>query len=197
MSVRVANVLKEELDYEELQDLYWTDSKVVLRFISNESRRFHVYVENRTQFIRDQTSLDQWRYVESEANPADEGSRGVKAKDIIRKTQWIRGSEFLWQTEDNWPRRGSYENEIQESSPEVREVTANTTVIQQYGSILSRFERFSMARVIAPRRDHQGQVRSVTVQPATGSVLNRPINKLVPLIESPEDRPGIIYESGT
>ena len=197
MSVRVANVLKEELDYEELQDLYWTDSKVVLRFISNESRRFHVYVENRTQFIRDQTSLDQWRYVESEANPADEGSRGVKAKDIIRKTQWIRGSEFLWQTEDNWPRRGSYENEIQESSPEVREVTANTTVIQQYGSILSRFERFSMARVIAARRDHQGQVRSVTVQPATGSVLNRPINKLVPLIESPEDRPGIIYESGT
>ena len=125
--------------------------------------------------------------MESEANPADEGSRGVKAKDIIRKTQWIRGSEFLWQTEDNWPRRGSYENEIQESSPEVREVTANTTVIQQYGSILSRFERFSMARVIAARRDHQGQVRSVTVQPATGSVLNRPINKLVPLIESPED----------
>ena len=49
VSVRVANVLKEELDYEELQDFYWTDSKVVLGFISNESRRFHVYVANRTQ----------------------------------------------------------------------------------------------------------------------------------------------------
>ena len=52
-SVRVASVLKEELDYEELQDFYWTDSKVVLGFISNESRRFHVYVGNRVQFIRD------------------------------------------------------------------------------------------------------------------------------------------------
>ena len=48
-----------------------------------------------------------------------------------------------------------------------------------------------MARVIAARRDHQGLVRSVTVQPAAGSVLSRPINKLVLLLESPKDRPGI------
>ena len=141
--VRVANVLKEELDYEELQDFYWTDSKVVLGFISNKSRRFHVYVANRTQLIRDQTSPDQWRYVESGSNPADKGSRGVNANDFIRKSQWIRGPEFLWQTEDHWPRQGSYENEIQESSSEVRKVTANTTVIEKYGSMLSRFERFS------------------------------------------------------
>ena len=130
------------MDYEELQDLYWTDSKVVLRYISNESPRFHVYVENRTQFIRDQTSPDQWRYLESEANPADEGSKRVNAKDFIRKPQWIKGPEFLWQREDHWPRRGSYENEIQESSPEVRKVTANTTVTEEYASMLSRFERF-------------------------------------------------------
>ena len=143
VSVRVASVLKEELDYEELQDLYWTDSKVVLGFISNESRRFHVYVANRVQFIRDQTSPEQWRYVESGSNPADEGSRGVNAKEFMRKSQWIRGPEFLWQTEDQWPRQSSYENEIQESSPEVRKVTANTTVIEEHESMLSRFERFS------------------------------------------------------
>ena len=56
ISVRVASVLKEELDYEELQDFYWTDTKVVLGFISNESRRFHVQVANRVQLIRDQTT---------------------------------------------------------------------------------------------------------------------------------------------
>jgi len=95
VSVRVASVLKEELDYEELQDLYWTDSKVVLGFISNESRRFHGYVANRVQFFRDQTSPEQWRYVESGSNPADEGSRGVNAKEFMRKSQWIRGPESL------------------------------------------------------------------------------------------------------
>ena len=42
VSVRVATMLKEELDYEELHELYYTDSKVVLGFISNESSRFQV-----------------------------------------------------------------------------------------------------------------------------------------------------------
>lgn len=35
-------MLKEELDYEELHELYYADSKVVLGFISNESSRFQV-----------------------------------------------------------------------------------------------------------------------------------------------------------
>ena len=42
VSVRVATMVKEELDYEELHEFYYTDSKVVLGFISNESSRFQV-----------------------------------------------------------------------------------------------------------------------------------------------------------
>ena len=42
VSVRVATMLKEGLDYEELHEFYYTDSKVVLGFISNESSRFQV-----------------------------------------------------------------------------------------------------------------------------------------------------------
>jgi len=49
ISVRAASMLKEELDYEELQEFHWTDSKVVHGFINNESRRFQVYVANRVQ----------------------------------------------------------------------------------------------------------------------------------------------------
>ena len=75
VSVRVANMLKEELDFKELETYYLTDSKVVLGFISNESRRFQVYVANRVQFIQDHTSPAQWRYVESRSTPAEDGSR--------------------------------------------------------------------------------------------------------------------------
>ena len=39
--------------------------------------------------------------------------------------------------------------------------------------------------------DDESQVRSVTIQTVTGSVLDRPVNKLVLLLESPEDRLGI------
>ena len=76
-------------------------------------------------------------------NPTRQIKDQRNAKDFIKKSQWIRGPEFLWQTEDHWPRQGSYENEIQGSSPEVKKVTTNTTVIEVYGSMLSRFERFS------------------------------------------------------
>ena len=55
----------------------------------------------------------------------------------------------------------------------------------------SRRNKWPMAKVHNKRRDDEGQVRSVTVQTGTGSVLDRPVNKLVLLLESPEDKPGI------
>ena len=83
--VKVVSMLKEELDYDGLQNFFWTDRKVVLGFISNESRRFPVYVANRGQLIRDHTSPDQWRYVESGSNPADEASRSLcKSRSGLR-----------------------------------------------------------------------------------------------------------------
>ena len=51
--------------------------------------------------------------------------------------------EFLWQREDQWPQQGSYEDEVKESSPDVKRITTNTTVIEEQGNMLSRFERFS------------------------------------------------------
>ena len=139
-------MLKEELDYDGLQDFYWTDSKVVHGFINSESRRFQVYVANRMQLIRNDTSPDQRRYVESGSNPADEASRGMNAKEIMQKSQWI--NVLSWQTEDHWPQQDSYENEVDHISPDVRKVTANETVIEQHEKMLSRFEGFSKWQVL-------------------------------------------------
>ncbi|KAJ7392027.1 hypothetical protein OS493_014965 [Desmophyllum pertusum] len=50
--------------------------------------------------------------------------------------------------------------------------------------------KWSMAKVLDAHQDDQGQVRSVTIQSSSGSVLKRPINKLVLLVESSEGRPG-------
>ena len=96
VSVRVADVLKNELDYERIEEFYWTDSKVVLVLINNESRRFHVYVANRVQLIRDCNSPSQWRYVESGSNPPDEGLRGLNARHFLQKSRWIKGPDFFF-----------------------------------------------------------------------------------------------------
>ena len=78
-SVRISGQIHRELDYPVDQDFFWTDSKVVLGYINNESRHFHVFVSNRVQEIQDSTSASQWKHVESQDNPADKASRGMKA----------------------------------------------------------------------------------------------------------------------
>ena len=71
-SVRMSQQLQRELEYTIDQEYFWTDSKVVLVYIPNESSRFHVFVANRVQEIQENTSVDQGKYFESKHNPADE-----------------------------------------------------------------------------------------------------------------------------
>ena len=59
VSVKVYCTLQEELDYDDITHVFWTDSKVVLGYIGNDARRFHVFVANRVQQIRENTSPDQ------------------------------------------------------------------------------------------------------------------------------------------
>lgn len=51
VSVEASNILKEELVLTDIDECLWTDSKVVLGYISNEARRFHTFVSNRIQKI--------------------------------------------------------------------------------------------------------------------------------------------------
>lgn len=76
-SVRNADVIKQELEIENLQEFYWTDSQVVLAYINNAAKRFHTFVVNRIQQIRQSTSPDQWQHLISESNLADHASRGL------------------------------------------------------------------------------------------------------------------------
>jgi hypothetical protein len=84
VSVKVSTQLKKALEYEDVNEIFWTDNKVVLGYISNDAKRFHVYVANRVQQIRDYTTVDQWRYISSEANPADDVSRGLDVEELVQ-----------------------------------------------------------------------------------------------------------------
>ncbi len=44
ISSAVSSMLKEELELKIDQEYFWTDSKVVLGYIINEARRFHIFV---------------------------------------------------------------------------------------------------------------------------------------------------------
>ncbi|XP_068756234.1 uncharacterized protein [Montipora capricornis] len=74
VSVKISQWLGEELDYQDVSEFFWTDSKVVIGYISNTTSRFHVFVANRLQQIHDHTKPQQWRYISSQSNPADAAS---------------------------------------------------------------------------------------------------------------------------
>ena len=69
--------ITKEIAMEISETVFYTDSKVALGYICNESRRFHIYVANRVQTIRKISSPNQWRYVESSVNPSDLATRGL------------------------------------------------------------------------------------------------------------------------
>ena len=98
LSVRISASLREELEYDHITEVFYTDSQVVLGYIKNDARRFHVFVANRVQQIRDNSTPDQWKYIETKENPADESSRGLSPQDLI-DSRWLNGPPFLWQRE--------------------------------------------------------------------------------------------------
>ena len=55
----------------------WTDSTVVLSWLTENPRRFKTYVGNRVSFILDQIPPDRWKHVPGILNPADCASRGL------------------------------------------------------------------------------------------------------------------------
>ncbi len=64
---------------------YHSDSTTVLQYIANERQRFTVFVANHVRVIRDFSSPDQWRYIPSEHNPADEGSHRMTKENFLRQ----------------------------------------------------------------------------------------------------------------
>lgn len=105
LSTRLDRMLQEELEYTIEESIYWTDSTCVLRYVENEDKRFQTFVANRVSAIREQSSPMQWRYVETKLNPADDASRGMTVEAIAKSNRWSRGPHFLWQNEENWPKR--------------------------------------------------------------------------------------------
>lgn len=121
---------------------FYTDSKIVLGYIYNTSRRFYVYVANRVARIRSSTKPEQWHHISSELNPADLGTRFVPA-NILPHTNWFCGPEFLCK-----PDLGAKEDSFDLVEPgkdqEIRtQVTTMVTNVTDQSLGSHRFKRFS------------------------------------------------------
>ncbi|CAC5381678.1 unnamed protein product [Mytilus coruscus] len=144
ISVKISSILRHELEYsdKDVIEYFWTDSNVVLGYIANDSRRFHLFVANRVQQIRDNTVPSQRNYVSSAENPADITSRGA-TPITLSESKWFTGPDFLWNAEH------IIRNELLDTSQpllndsEVRKVKVMSTNTCLPPSELELFEHFS------------------------------------------------------
>ena len=86
LAVDISELATEHLGIK-LDDIkFYSDSKVVLRYINNQTRKLFIYVSNRVERIRKSTEPSQWNYVPTEHNPADVGTRTLSADNLKEST---------------------------------------------------------------------------------------------------------------
>lgn len=107
LAIEVSQIVIEHMDMLFDSVKYFTDSRVVLGYIHNDNckRQFFVYVTNRVERIRSFSQPNQWKFVPTHLNPADEGARGVFPKDIANCV-WLKGTAHLFRkNEENTAER--------------------------------------------------------------------------------------------
>ena len=143
LAVELADRITSELDMQVNSTVFYTDSKVVLGYISNEHRRFYVYVSNRVARIRRSSTPEQWHYVPTDTNPADCGTRSVPAIHLPT-TSWLSGPVFLSGIYTSSPEPDLYPLVEPDNDAEIRPVVSAFMSHSSTSSLgVRRFERFS------------------------------------------------------
>ncbi|XP_039509456.1 uncharacterized protein LOC120464180 [Pimephales promelas] len=143
IAVKVDKILRQELQIPLQQSVFWTDSTTVLNYIDSESARFKTFVANRISLIRDATTPLQWRYVRTSQNPADQATRGLKAKDFIQEETWVKGPDFLLKPEEEWPQRPDRLCQNIQSDPEIKkEFKVNILDLRENNDVLSKLTHY-------------------------------------------------------
>ncbi|XP_055527287.1 uncharacterized protein LOC129719897 [Wyeomyia smithii] len=102
---KLANSIVEMHSLEVKQRYIWSDSKTVLSWIHSDHRRYKQFVAYRIGEILNLTKLDEWRWAPTKVNIADAMTKWAKKHSLCSDGPWFRGPDFLYQSEDKWPKQ--------------------------------------------------------------------------------------------
>ncbi|XP_055622287.1 uncharacterized protein LOC129765875 [Toxorhynchites rutilus septentrionalis] len=134
LGTRLTNTIQNEQRIKIDSITYWTDSENVLSWLQPKNRRYKIFVTHRVAEVLDTTNIQQWRYIPSELNPADEATKDFKGQSI-----WTKGPQFLKKPVIEYPNR-----KIKESTEELRQVVG----LHQTSSIFIGIKRYSSWNVL-------------------------------------------------
>ncbi|XP_047990706.1 uncharacterized protein LOC125229808 [Leguminivora glycinivorella] len=139
LGVRLAEAVGNEHDFEIDSRTYWSDARTALAWIRSEPRTYKSFVAHRLAEIEDYTKKDEWRWVPSAHNVADDATRAAPS-DFDTRHRWFTGPAFLYEPEEAWPQ----ENKMKiEPTGEEKEVCCSVATPRKSRAAVPAIENFS------------------------------------------------------
>ncbi|CAK1602523.1 unnamed protein product [Parnassius mnemosyne] len=124
----------------------WTDSTVVLAWLSSHPSRWTTFIGNRTSDILSRLDNTQWSHVSSGENPADIASRGCTPLELVQNSMWLHGPPWLSEAEIKYKLSKRPSTNLERKKLKVHLSTKSTTD----DFIWNRFSSLSrLVRVVA------------------------------------------------
>ena len=138
---KLMNITFTALEMNIQESYYWTDSTIVLSWITSSSSRLKTFVGNRVTEIQSTTDPQQWRHVRTDANPADCLSRGLTPLELNKLELWWKGPEYLQHPTISFPINfdtDAYDSSEQRAIKTV--LTTSNTPKSEFTNFIERFE---------------------------------------------------------
>ncbi|XP_075157911.1 uncharacterized protein LOC142231178 [Haematobia irritans] len=139
LGTRLSQVIINNHDIHISKVFFWSDSQTVLQWLNSKERRFKAFVSHRVAEILNSTKCSQWRYVPTQQNPADAGTRTVFPPKLLKNNIWISGRTFLRENESCWPKQEI----ILSKNAMVDEICASFHLSTAQDKSFIEYERFS------------------------------------------------------
>ena len=87
----------------------WSDSTTVLKYIKNRETQFKKYVLRHTHTINSITNSENWNYIESYLNVADDLTKSINLVQFNNNHRWCNAPEFLYNNNESYIFKDKYE----------------------------------------------------------------------------------------
>lgn len=131
--------VQSALRIENLPLYAWSDSMIVLGWLTSPPHRWQTYVANRVSNIQSIIPPERWRHIPTALNPADPASRGLLPNELAEHPLWWTGPAFLKQSDENWPARRTLDPNCGLPNEKKAKRVLQFLVDPDYHEILARF----------------------------------------------------------
>ena len=102
---QLAQFVRDEMDIEIHKQVFWSDSTTVLYWLRTPEIRHRIFTAKRLAKNLDVSSAQDWFYISSTRNLADDGTQGYNVHQMNVNARWLLGSSFFSQNKNTWPKQ--------------------------------------------------------------------------------------------